>query len=372
MDQAERELVEVAAVGPLRDLRVLVVEAVAVGVGELRELVPLRDEDRVLDDLDAHGVEQLVRDLGRRDVLGAVRVHDAVEEVHLAGHRVGSPAAGADLARRHDGELLVRRERQARDLGLEALGAQVDEVVVGVDRVEAQAVAGRVGRALAVLVAGRGHAHDARLGAERRRRDHLERGAARRLPREREALLVAALVVVDPQVVHARRERRAALDGGRVVRAVVLDDELAVDVDERAVVVGHAELVLAVGGDVQVRAHLRDEVVLRAELLGRRPVDGRHELVDVGRLAGLQGADPTGVLRELEGPQRDAGLLLGEVCRGGDGPARDDHGAEGEGGRAASVPDPAGYRQAGAFEHRCSLLGRTSSPRSVTPAWPRR
>ena len=67
-----------------------------------------------------------------------------------------------------------------------------------------------------------------------------------------------------------------------------------------------------------------------------------------------------------------AGLLLGEIGRGGDGPARDDQGAEGEGGRAASVPDPAGHRQAGAFEHRCSLLGRTTSPRSVTPAWPRR
>ncbi len=95
VDEAEGELVEVAAVGPLRERGVHVVEAVAVGVGQLGELVTLGDEDRIADDVDAHGVEQVGRDLGRRDVLRTVRLDCPLDQEDLAGLGVGDPAPGA-------------------------------------------------------------------------------------------------------------------------------------------------------------------------------------------------------------------------------------------------------------------------------------
>ena len=63
-------------------------------------------------------------------------------------------------------EQVVAVPLQAGDLRLEAVGAQVDEVVRRVEPVELEAVAGGVVLALALLEAGGGDAGDVGLGAE--------------------------------------------------------------------------------------------------------------------------------------------------------------------------------------------------------------
>ena len=125
--------------------------------------------------------------------------------------------------------------------GWKAGRAEVGQRVVRVDRVEAQAVAGRVGRALAVLAARGGDAHDAGLGGEDGGRDDHEAAGARGLPLELEDLAAAGLDVVDAQVVVARGQRDGAVLGRVAVQAVVVDDDAAVDAQLRAVVAREAE-----------------------------------------------------------------------------------------------------------------------------------
>ena len=92
----------------------------------------------------------------------------------------------------------------------------------------------------------------------------------------------------------------------------MVDDDLVVDAQPRAVVAGEPEQVGAGGLDAEVGERLDDEVVLQAaEVGGRPPVDRLLELVDVGRLAGLEGAQLRDRLAELEGAHRDAGLVAG-------------------------------------------------------------
>ena len=63
VEEAERELVEVAVERPRRDPRLALVDAVGVGVDQLDELVLLGDVDRAVDDLDAHRLLQALGEL---------------------------------------------------------------------------------------------------------------------------------------------------------------------------------------------------------------------------------------------------------------------------------------------------------------------
>src|SRR5690606_1736672 len=136
--------------------------------------------DRVADDGDAHGVEQAVGDAAHRDVLGTLGVLSTLDDVDLTGVRVLDPAAGADVSGGGDDEVAVLGEVERGDVRLEALGAQVDELVVRVDVEEAQPVTGGVGRPLAELHTRGGDADDIRLGREHASGDEVEVGGARR------------------------------------------------------------------------------------------------------------------------------------------------------------------------------------------------
>ena len=215
-------------------------------------------------------------DLGVGDLLLGRRARDLVEDVDLARLRVRDPAAGADVARGGQDHAAVRQEVHAGDLRLEGRRADVGQRVVRVDRVQAQAVAGRVGGALAVLVARGGDAHDAGLGGEDAARDDHEAAGARGAPLELEDLVEAGLDVVDAELVVARGQRDGAVLGRVAVQAVVVDDDVAVDAQDRAVVAREAEGVLTGRRDVQVRQDRGLVVVLTAvgELGRGRPVDG--------------------------------------------------------------------------------------------------
>ena len=144
VEQAERELVEVAVERPRRDLGLALVDAVGVGVDQLAELVLLGDVDGAVDDLDAHRLTQALGDLRARHVGGVVGVLDAGELPHLAGG--GHAARVAVVVAPGQHEQVVAHPLQAGHLRLEAGRPQVDEVVGGVDAVERQPVAGRVDR----------------------------------------------------------------------------------------------------------------------------------------------------------------------------------------------------------------------------------
>ena len=330
VQQAEGELVEVAAVGPRSDL-LLLEEAVAVAVGTQRgQAVALGQVDRAVDFEDTHGVVQPVGQLGDADLLGAGVAQDPVEDEQLAGLGVGHRAARADVAGGGDEQSVVGGPGEGRDHRLEVVGSQVHEVVVGVDRVEGQAVTGGVGRALAVLGAGGGDTDDVGGGGQVLRRDHLEAARTRGLPLEGDLLAAAGLEVLEEQLVAARRQCGRAL--GRwidAVQAVVVDHHVAVEGQPGAVIGVQAERVLAVGRHDQVGDGVGQEVVGEAEVRLAGVVDRRHVLVDVGRLptaerADLRQADAT----EVEDPQRDTrlgGRLLlrpgrgrGKRCAGDD------------------------------------------------------
>ena len=177
VEQAERELVEVAVERPRRDRVLRLVRPVRVGVDQLAQPVLLGDVDVAVDDLDPHRLAQALGDLRRRHVGGVVGVLDAAELPHLAGG--GHAARVAVVVAPGQHEQVVAHPLQAGHLRLEAGRPQVHEVVGGVDALEREPVAGRVGVALALLGAGRGHAHDARVGAQHAVRDDAE-GARRR------------------------------------------------------------------------------------------------------------------------------------------------------------------------------------------------
>ena len=116
----------------------------------------------------------------------------------------------------------------------------------------------------------------------------------------------------DAQSVESRLQCHRARDGGGVLGAVVLQDQLIVQVEQRPVVIGHPELVLPGFGHVQVGQGVRDEVVTEAELLLGVPVDGLHQLVDVGCGSRHQLADRFRGATQLERSQGDTRLLLRE------------------------------------------------------------
>ncbi len=135
VQQPERELVVVAAERPGRDLAVLVGDLVAVLVDQRGETVLLGDVDRAVDVLEAHRLQQVLRDqllrhLGRVGVPG-----DVVEQIHLPELALPAAAPGAH------GQAAVRQPVHAGDLRFEAGGPQVGQRVVGVDPGERQAVA---------------------------------------------------------------------------------------------------------------------------------------------------------------------------------------------------------------------------------------
>ncbi|MDQ1175892.1 hypothetical protein QE416_000628 [Microbacterium sp. SORGH_AS 421] len=357
---------EVVARGVLRDLALRLVRAVAVRVAELRELVALRDVDLVVDDVDAHGVEQTAGRLDDGDVLGAVGRLGALEHEDLAGGG-GVPATGVDRAGGQHREVAVAEEGQPRDLGVEALGAQVHQRVVGIHGIQAQTVSGGVGAALAVLRPGGGDAHDARLGAEDVVRDDGEARRARGLPLDRELLTVGGLGHLHEEVVDAHVERDGALDRFRSVEAVVVDQLRAVESEARTVVARQTEGIRAGGADGEIGQGVRDEVVTRTELLVGAPVDRRHELVDVGGLSRFERAE-LGEGRGGVGAKRHTRFLLGQVRRGVDGGGDGGTGGQDrscghecsaqetghEGSRDAGAA-PAGAGQDSGYGHHCSF-----------------
>ena len=352
VEQAEGELVEVAAGGPRGDPALLQVP-VAVGVGgELAQLVLLGDVDRAVVDRHAHRGHEVGGDLRVGDVLGAVRADDAVDGEQLArGGDVGR-AGGADRARGEHEHGVGVEPGQAGHHRLEAVGAQAGEVVAGVDRVQAQAVPGGVGGALAVLGA-RGHdADDPGLGAQRAARDDDEGVRPGGAPLQGELLPAAGLEEVDDQVVRALLQGDRRLDRGRGVQAVVVHQRGAVQRQPGAVVAGQPEHVLAGGRRGEGGGDLTEEVVLLSELLGRGEVHRRHELVDVGggplldRAQRGQGAGAVGAQRHAR--------LLGRGERGRPGDGEQEPGGEGgaEGRRQGA---PAGWVVRG---HQSSVDGR--------------
>lgn len=330
VQQTEGELVERPAVRPLGH-RAVLEEPVTVDVGhELGQPVALGDVDRAVDDRDAHGVEQAGGDLRDRHLVGAGLPRHAAEDEHLARLRVGHRPGRAHRARGDEDELAVRGPVEGRDHGLEALRQEVGEGVARVHRVEAQAIARGVGVPGAVLGPRGRHADDVALGAERGLGHEHEVVGAGRAPLEAQHLVEPRLEVLDPERVVTGRQLGDAVLRRGLVQAVVVDDELLVDQQARAVVADEAEGVLAVGRDVEVGEDVRAEVVRAAELLVGRPVDRRHELVDVGRGAGPHLAEGLRWRPQRVRPQGDA-LLLGRQLggvRGGRQRRRRHHGAE--------------------------------------------
>ena len=118
VEQAERELVEVAVERPRRDLRLALVDAVGVGVDQLAELVLLGDVDRAVDDLDAHRLAQALGELRARHAGGVGGGLDAAELPHLAGG--GHAARVAVVVAPGQHEQVVAHPLQAGHLRLEA------------------------------------------------------------------------------------------------------------------------------------------------------------------------------------------------------------------------------------------------------------
>jgi hypothetical protein len=311
VEQAERELVEVAAERPRRDRLLALVEAVVVGVDELGQPVLLRRVDLAVDHLDPHRLLEALGDQRRLDVARVIGLLDAAQAPDLAGLRRRVRAAVLIAPGEH--EQVVAHPVEAGDLRLEAGWAQVHEVVSGVDVVQRQAVAGRVA-AHALLVPGGGDPHDAGVGAERRVGDDAERARAGRPPAQPQLLLAARLEVLDAELVDALVQLDVAVLVLGAVEAVVVDDELIVDVELGAVVAAQAERVGAGVFDPQVGDRVRDEVVGVASEVGvALPVDRGSQDVDVRRLAGLDGADRIQRVPDLVDALGDAGLLGRQV-----------------------------------------------------------
>ena len=140
-------------------------------------------------------------------------------------------------------------------------------------------------------------------------------------------------------MLRAGGQREAALLGGVAVQPVVVDDDLLVDLQPRPVVTGEPEHVRAAGLHAEGGQRLDDEVVLEAtEVGGGLPVDRLLELVDVGRLTRLQGAQLRDRLAELEDTHGEAGLVAG----GDRGRAGRDCGEAGRHGGGQGRGGPAG------------------------------
>ena len=309
VEHAEAELVEVAVEGVVGDLLLALEDARGALLRQLDQAGLLGDVDLAVDDLDALGLLEALGDPGAGHVRGRGGALDALEPPELAELDVALVVA---VAAPGQDEQVLAVPLQSRDLRLEAVGTQVHEVVGGVDRVELEAVTGGLVLALALLEAGGGDAGDPLLGAQCRAGDQREVGVAGTAPHQGELLAAAGLEEVDDEVVVAGGQRGAAVLGLGTVKAVVVDDDLVVDREPRAVVADEAELVRPGGLDGERCGHLDDEVVLQPpEVLRGVPVDDGLELVDVRRLAGLQLADGIDRAAELEGSHGDAGLVLG-------------------------------------------------------------
>jgi hypothetical protein len=312
VEQTEAELVEVAVERPGRDLVLLLVDPVRVGVDQLGQLMLLGDVDVAVDDLDAHRLAQALGDLRGRHVGGIVCVLDTCELPHLAG--CGHTARVAVVVAPGEHEQVVAHPLQAGHLRLEAGRPQIDQVIGGVDAVERKAVAGRVDVALALLRAGRGDAHDARVGAQHLVGDDAEGGGAGRPPAQRQLLTATRFEEVDAQRVHPGGELDVAVLGGLAVQPVVVDHEPVVDEQLRPVVAREPERVGAGGRHGHVRDHVHDEVVGEAaEVAVTGPIDRRPEHVDVRRLALFDRADLAQRAGQLEDTLRDARLLRRRV-----------------------------------------------------------
>ena len=148
VQQPERELVVVAAERPGRDRPVLVGDLVAVVVDKRGQAVFLGHVKGSVDVLDAHRLPQLRSDQLLGDLRGVGGAGDVVEQVHLAEFALAGATPGAD------GQPAVGQPVHAGDLWFEARGAQVGQRVVGVHAGQRQAVARRLGDALAFLAAG--------------------------------------------------------------------------------------------------------------------------------------------------------------------------------------------------------------------------
>ena len=133
---------------------------------------------------------------------------------------------------------------------------------------------------------------------------------------ERKPFLAASLEILQPQLRGSRLKRDAALLGPHAVDPVVVDDQLAVDVEARAVVGTEVERVVALPGDVDVALEHHAEVFAHAGQAGvgraarglaglerlelgkvrqfvpRALVGGKGELVDFAL-----GDQPGGILR---------------------------------------------------------------------------
>ena len=284
----------------------------------------LGDVEGAVDDLDAHRLAQALGDLRGGHVGGVVGVLDAAQLPHLT--RGGHAARVAVVVAPGQHEQVVAHPLQAGHLRLEAGRPQVDEVVGRVEAVERQPVAGRVDVSLTLLRAGRGHAHDAGVGAQRDVRDDAEGAVAGRLPAQRQLLVAARLDEVDPQRVHAGGQLDRAVLVLRAVEAVVVDHELVADEELGAVVAPEPERVLARGRHGQVGERVHDEVLCQSAERGiAGPVDRRLEHVDVRRLARLQRADLARCAAQLEHALRDARLLRRRILRTGQRGRRTSH-----------------------------------------------
>ena len=316
VEQAERELVEVAVERPRRDLFLALVDAVRVGVDELAQLVLLGDVEVAVDDLDAHRLAQVLGDQRGRHVAGVVRGLDAAQLPHLA--RRGDAARVAVVVAPREHEQVVAPPFQAGHLRLEAGRPQVDEVVGGVDAVEREPVARRVDVALALLRARCGDADDARVGAQHRVRDDAEGAFAGLAPAQRELLAAAGLEVVDPQRVHPGGQLDRAVLVLRAVEPVMVDHERVVDQQLRAIVAREPERVRPRGRNGQVGDRVHDEVLRQATERGvAGPVDRRLERIHVGRLPRLDRAQLAQRAGQLERALCDARLLRWRVLRAG-------------------------------------------------------
>ncbi len=232
-----------------------------------------------------------------------------VQQVHLARRGLRAAPSG-------DRQALVGQPVHRGDLRLEARWTQVRQVVVGVDPGQRQPVARCVEGALALLAAGRRHPHHVRLRAEHGVGHQGEVGGAGRLPGQGDLLSAAAFEVVDAQRVVAGGQLDRPVLGFRAVQPVVVDDELVVDQQLRAIVAGEPEGVGAVLRHVDVGGDLADEIGLEAEVLGGGEVDVRFQLVDVRGLARLERAELAQRDLHVEDAQCDPGFLRGQFGGG--------------------------------------------------------
>jgi hypothetical protein len=345
VQQAERELVVVAAERPGRDPAVLIRDLVSGRVDERGQLMLLGHVEGAVDVLEAHRLLQVCGDpLDGHPRRVGVAV-DVVEQVHLAEHTLPGAAPGGD------GQPAVRQPVHAGDRRLEAVGTQVRQRVVGMHVDQRQAVTRRVGDALALLAAWRGDARDLGVGAQHRGGHDGEVGRAGRSPRQGEPLVEVAVPVLDAQGVVAGGQVDRTVLRRRPVQAAVVDHLRAAEEQPGPVVAGETEVVPAGGGDVEVGGDLGDESVGEPELRLGGPVDRRHELVDVGSLARFERAVVRQRHLHVEHAQRHPWFL------------RRDVGLCGGRGRDERESDHYG-KQGGEQPHGPFLLGQDTAARS--------